>query len=270
MTDPSGTEPRAAPGTAGRTAGSPGSADRVVDVLELLAREPDLGLTTVAERLGLSKAVVHRILTSLASRALVERGPGGRGHRLGPAFAGAGAGQRVDRELTQAAAPFVDQIAATTTETITVSRLHGDTRIVVAQCRSPHEIYLSVEMGVALPLHAGASGRVMLAHAGEQLRRRVLGGPLQAITGRTCTDPEALAADLAQVAERGYATSDGERQPGAYAIAAPVVDHRDVVIGALAVCGPRERFPQGLVTTTATLVREAAHGVSRTLVSRRG
>ena len=62
------------------------------------------------------------------------------------------------------------------------------------------------------PLHATASGEVLLAFGPERVRRQVLAGPLEAYT--PVTDPAALEAELAAVRDRGWATTEGSSSPG--------------------------------------------------------
>ena len=72
---------------AARAAESPGTetAARVADVLLLFAGGPQyLGVSAISRELGLSKAVVHRILQSLVSREMLRTDPGVPGYRLGP------------------------------------------------------------------------------------------------------------------------------------------------------------------------------------------
>ena len=66
--------------------------------------------------------------------------------------------------------------------------------------------------------HATSAGKVMLAFSGRELPD----GPFRAYTTRTITDPQALAAEIEAVRERGYAQAVGEREPGLTAIAAPM------------------------------------------------
>ena len=101
------------------------SAGRVADVLLLLASGPPcLGVTEIARELDLSKAVVHRILRSLASRQLVRADGGAYG--LGVAAAAMGARALRDLDLRTVALPVLRRLQAQTNETTTVWRLTDD------------------------------------------------------------------------------------------------------------------------------------------------
>src|ERR671917_2911442 len=211
------------------------SADRVADVLLTFAgTEESLGVSEISRRLGLSKAVVYRILRSLVSRRLlsVDEAGGGR-YRLGPAAATLGARALRDLDLRENALPVLRRLQHESGETATVSELVGVSRVYLDQVSSLKEIKMTVEIGRPFPLHAGASSRAILAFASSELRLQILGGPLEALTPKTIVDRGALEGSLSGVAETGAAASFGERQPGAASVASPLLAADRHAIGSL-------------------------------------
>ncbi len=124
---------------------------------------------------------------------------------------------------------------------------------------------MSVELGTLYPLHAGSSGRAILAFLSPADKERIETRPLERHTERTATDVATLHAKLAAVVERGYAVSHGERLPDAASVAAPIFDMDGHVIGSLSVCGPIRRFTEEVTTEFGLLVRESALRVSSAL-----
>ncbi|MQA85822.1 MAG: helix-turn-helix domain-containing protein [Streptosporangiales bacterium] len=242
------------------------AAARVADVLLLFTGGPaSLGVSTISRELGLAKAVVHRILRSLASRELLVTDPGTRGYRLGPAAAALGARALRDSTLRSAAAPVLRRLRDETYETTTLSELVGDARVYLDQFESPQEIKMTVEVGRRFPLHTGASGKVILACFPEPRREAVLAGPLAVLTPQTVSDPARLRAELADIARRGAAVSHGERQVGAASVAAPVFGVDGEVAGAISVCGPVDRFGAETCARYVPAVRAAAEEISAAL-----
>ena len=91
--------PEIGEGRATTTDGTEASA-RVADVLlQFLGGSPSLGVSAIARELGLSKAVVHRILRSLVDRRLLEVDPETRAYGLGPAAVALGARALRDAKL---------------------------------------------------------------------------------------------------------------------------------------------------------------------------
>lgn len=245
--------------------GGTGATERVADVLLLfIDGPPSLGVSRVSRELDLSKAVVHRILQSLINRNLIAYDPSVREYRLGPAAAALGSRALRESDLRTAALPFVAELRDQLHETVTISaKMHGG-RVYLDQVVGTHEITMSVELGRRFPVHAGSSGKCILAHSRPDEIDRVLADELAALTPATPTDPVALRAELAQIRERGYAASAGERQGDAGSIAVPVFDPGGLV-GSISVCGPRFRVTDAFVAATAPELIETADRITARL-----
>jgi len=219
--------------------------ERAMDVLLYFGRsgQPDLGVTEIATALGLTKAAVHRILTALRSRELITVDPTTRRYALGHAAIALGRAYLARTDLRAMAAPELRRLVAETGETATLSLRRGDTRLYVDQVVPDQELRMEVTLGIPYPLHAGASSKAFLAFIDpSEVEAYISRHPLDALTDKTVTDPARLRKDLAQIRQRGYAASLGERQPGAASIAAPVYDHDGHVVAVVSVAGPAARF----------------------------
>lgn len=242
------------------------SAARVADIMLLFLHEPGgIGITDAARQLGLSKAVVHRILQSLETRAFVRFDSTSRRYVLGSAVSALGAQALRRTDLRAVAMPVLRRLQQETGETTTISALVGSHRVYLDQVVSLAEIKMTVEIGRAYPLHAGSSSRAILAFAPAELREQVLSGPLTGLTPRTITDRATLEADLERVRAHGVAVSGGERQPGASSVAAPVFGPEGTVVGALSVCGPVDRFTEEVTPQLIQTVISAAAEISAAL-----
>ncbi len=236
---------------------------RVADVLLLFtdAREP-LGVSEIARRLGLSKAVVYRILRSLESRGLVGFDASERRYRLGPAAAVIGAWALRDSSLRSAALPVLRRLQEETGETATVSELLGSSRAYIDQIPSRNEVKMTVDIGRRFPLHAGASSKAILAFARPEIRERVFSEPLEALTPRTQVSHRKLALELRRIRSECVATSFGERQPSAGSVTAPIFGVDGYAIGSISVCAPVERLQPEVIDRLRPKVRAAAREIS--------
>ncbi|WP_051138214.1 IclR family transcriptional regulator [Streptomyces canus] len=236
---------------------------RVADVLlHFLGGSETQGVSEIARDLGLSKAVVHRILRTLVDRDLLGFDVGTRRYRMGPAVAALGSRALRDSDLRRAALPILRDLASRAGETATVSALVADERVYLDQVISDDEIKMTVEIGRRWPLHAGSSGRAVLAFLEPAHRDRILAGDLPALTDSTIVDKEVLRERLAEVRREGLAFSGGERQAGAASVAAPVLDVDGHAIGALSVCGPVNRFNYEVRARLASALRAGADELS--------
>jgi IclR family acetate operon transcriptional repressor len=218
--------------------------ERAADVLLHFTKvhSPDLGVTDIANDLGISKAAVHRVLASLRSRDLVQLDERTHRYSLGPASLSLGLSALSRVDVRKLALPELALLSQLTNETSTLSVRVGSERMYLEQITPPREVVMSVSIGVRYPLHAGASSKAFLAFLGDVEIARYLAGPLVSVTDSTVIDRNELLAELNAVRQRGWASSSGERQSGAASIAAPVLNHAGAPVAVLSVSGPKDRF----------------------------
>lgn len=242
------------------------AAARVADVLLAVGGSSEaIGVTELARRLSLSKAVVHRILQSLESRHLLSFDAASRTYEVGPAAVVLGSRALRDQKLRAVSLPVLRQLQMATDETTTVSALIGTSRVYLDQVVSQRELKMMVEIGRAYPLHAGSSSKAILAFVPPDLRDQVLEGELAPLTSNTITDRAALEDELLEIRRRGVAVSRGERQHGAASIAAPVFDHHGDAVGSISICGPVNRFTARVLRRHESLLKRSAEEISRSL-----
>lgn len=239
--------------------------ERAVDVLFLFAghEQPTLGVTEISKALGISKAVVHRILSSLRERDLVVTDADSRRYALGPAVLSLAAAYRDRIDVRLLALDTMQRLSSLTNETATLSIRNGDTRIYVEQVTPDREVRMTVQIGQPFPLHAGGSSKAFLAFLPEAERDAFLSRTtLERLTSNTITDIAVLRRELAQIQQQGFAVSMGERQSDVASVAAPILDAGEP-IAVISVAGPIERF-RGAAAETAALVVDATRAVGPT------
>ncbi|MGH2927229.1 MAG: IclR family transcriptional regulator [Solirubrobacteraceae bacterium] len=235
---------------------------RTADVLTFLAQAPPrpVGVTEIAGGLGLSKAVVFRILASLQDRGYVEFEPGSRRYLLGPKCLALGTAYLERTDTRRSVHDALVNLSARSEETATLSLRTGWERMYVDQILPPDDIKMVVPIGRLFPLHAGASSKAFLAFLPEPERERFFAEHprLPALTERTVVDAAALRAELDEIRAAGFATSQGERQQGAASVAAPILDGSGVPTAVVSVCGPTERFEARSRDAARLLLEETA------------
>jgi DNA-binding IclR family transcriptional regulator len=250
--------------SAGQSSGGTETADRVAHVLYAFISGPaSLGVSEVARELGLSKAVVHRIFQSLTASGFLQADANTRAYRLGPSSAALGARALRDLDMRRAAGPVLEALRDRTDETTTLTEIIGSSRVYLDQFESRQSIRMMVELGKPHALHAGGSGKSIMAFLPKDRQDQLISDGLEKVTEDTITDATKLRNELRTIASRGYAVSLGERQADAGSVAAPVFGGDGQVIGAVSVCGPVGRFDDETVRRHAALVMEAGAEVSR-------
>ena len=104
-------------------------------------------------------------------------------------------------------------------------------------------IRLGFERGRRLPLHAGASSKILLAFQNDEfMSDYVEQKGMENMTKNTFSDPNSLFAEMKYIREKGYALSDSEVDDGAKAVAAPIFDHDERLAAGLTIVGPTDRI----------------------------
>lgn len=218
--------------------------DRAMDVLTLFGENGsrNLGVTEIAHALGLSKAVVHRILSSFRSKGFVEIDEDTHRYRLGPKVLHIGLAYMDGIDVRGLARPKLEELSRTTNETSTLSIRSGTWRVYVDQVTPQRDVKMVVQLGRQEPLHAGASSKALLAFLDAKEIDDYLARPLEKLTPQTVTNPKILRKELEEIRRTGFSTSTGERLTGAASVAAPILGHDGSPAAVVSVSGPAERF----------------------------
>lgn len=232
--------------------GTSSTVERVIQVyLQLASAKEPTGITDIASSLGVSKAVVHRILQYLVGYDLAERNPATRKYALGSKAFAINAAQRAKDPLYHHALPYMEYLHELTGETVTLCRRYGFHNVYIAQIESRKDIHISVPLGENVPLTIGANGLCQLAYLDKETIDLVLDLPRKKITAATVTDDAEIRARLAKIREDGYSFTSGERVPLCAAIAVPIMSANGIdqqpadtlPIGAISVAFLDSRFP---------------------------
>lgn len=238
-----------------------GAAERAIAVLDTLAEAGELGTNEIARRTGMTPSTVSRQLGTLAASGLAERVPASGRYRLGIRLVHLANAVLARLDVREVARPHLEALVEATGETATLSVPGDDDAITVDFVPGTHQVQPVSRLGRPSIAHATSAGKVMLAFSGRELPE----GPFRAYTPRTITDSRALAREIQDVLERGYASAIGEREPGLTAIAAPIRSSRGELEAIVALQGPGERFDAAAVERAVPLLLERANSVSREL-----
>jgi DNA-binding IclR family transcriptional regulator len=241
--------------------------DHAIDILECLAATGGaVGVSELARQSGLSKATVYHLLATLEARRLVIREPDSASYRLGWALYEMGIRVARATEVTRVARPFLDQLASETGESVLLGVLDEDAVLYLERGDAPSGFHMVAAAGIRSPLHSTASGKLLLAYAGEEEIDRYLGtGTLESFTANTLTDPKQLRAQLEEIRESGYATCWQERELGLCSVAVGLRDHSGATVASLTLAGPAGRVTEDSVDTHLQPLRDAAANIDALL-----
>jgi DNA-binding IclR family transcriptional regulator len=242
------------------------SIDRAAAILRLLASGPRrLGVSELADRLGLARPTVHGLLQTLLTNGFVEQDRHSDKYQLGAGLLQLGYSYLDLNELRSRSIGHADQLANRTGSAVRVGVRHGASAVVIHHVFRPAATFQVLEVGLQLPLHASALGKAILAFLPLADADDFFAEPLPRLTKRTAT-PAALRTELKLVREQALATERDEAVLGESSIAAPIFDHVGHAVGAIGIVDATEViFPRGVGRGMNTAVLEAARGISREL-----
>lgn len=249
------------------------SIQRAFAVLATLADGP-IGVTELADRVGLPKSTAARLLAALQREGAVEQVPGETRYRLGPLIAALAARHVPTRDLVAVARGHLAELATAVGEIAGLSVPDGRVVHFVAQVGTAHEVQVRDWTGSRVPMHAVASGQAVLAHLPDAALERYLATALEAFTPSTIIDPGRLRERLWRIRRDGHIWARDEFTEGLSAVAAPLLGPDGTVLGAVHVHGPSYRFPapgteprvsERILRTAARVSGELRHGPGSTI-----
>jgi DNA-binding IclR family transcriptional regulator len=240
--------------------------ERAVDILFLIAERGEVSLTDLARAIGSSGSAVHRILTALKKKGLIEQPVENGLYSLSWSILALTQRLASESDLRGFALPFMIQLRELSGETVTINARSGFARVCIDQVEGPHEVTWRQEIGRISPLYAGATGKMILANLPEpELESYLDTVERKQLTPYTTVDRGKLEGQLAEIRARGYAISSQDRVFGVAGISAPIFDRQGSIVGALTIAGPAERCSEDKLQGLIDPLTSAATQLSRLL-----
>ena len=240
--------------------------DRALDILTCFNSEsPVLSLTQIAQKVGISKSTVHRLLASLEQRRFIRRDKITGLYRLGVRIVEMGALALRDVNVQQWVQPYLQQLSAECGETIDLAILDGEHVVYLQVIESPQRVKIAASVGQRLPAYCTASGKAFLAYLPDDQVKHILSKGLPRYTSQTYTALEDLYADLRLTRQRGFAVSEQEYETDINAIAAPVLDGNNYPVMVIAVVGPSYRMSHERMLELGSSVRKVTDTIAKEL-----
>ena len=221
-------------------------------------------VTEIGRHCDLAVPTVHRILTALHKNGYLVRDDTTKKFRLGPTVLKLGRTASLAVDMRSLALPLLTRLAAKTSHTalLTVVSDDGRSAVCLERVESPEPLRLSVSPGRLLPLHAGASQKILLSYLPQQQRDEYFRQPLSEVCRSTITEVPAMTRELDVIRQRGWASSFEETNLGVWGISVALIDESGRAMASLGVAGPSERRPRNLnpwlvvLTTSASRLAE--------------
>ena len=214
--------------------------NRMTSILDKVLTSPSgVSTTELLRSEDIPKTTLYRLLASMTVNEYLSYSSETGTYILGNKFTTTyvSLDERVFR-LREAALPFLRRLADEVQETVKLTVLSGMQSYTVASFEGSRPLRISIATGAIFPLHAGASGKVLMCTLSSSAVRQYYAFYGKAYTDNTIMSIEEMEKELAQIRAQGYATDNGEYMPEIKAIAVPVYDASRQIIASISISYP--------------------------------
>lgn len=242
--------------------------DRILKILECFTLEkPEWGVSELSEHLQVYKSVVHRALVTLENRGFVKQNPENQKYSLGIKLFELGMIAASQINIRTIAKPIMEELCEQTNETVMLMIVDHLDGICIEKVESSQSVRYTSPMGKRVPLHAGATTKILLAYLPEERIRQIISMELPSFTKYTVVDPAELQRELETIREQGYSISANDFSLGGMGIAVPIRDYTGNVVAGLSISGLEIRMSKDK-DRLLWLCQQAAHDISKRLGAR--
>jgi DNA-binding IclR family transcriptional regulator len=213
---------------------------RLLRILEEVAR---LGVavkpTDLIDAMGLPKPTIHRLLQTAEAEGFLQRDLDGRSYGPGDRMRALAVNTMSSERVRTARLAIMKAAAEEIGETINLATPDREGMTYLDRVETKWPLRIQLPIGTQVPFHCTASGKMYLSSLRPSTLDAVLSArPLEKLTDRTTTDPEALRQELAVTRKRGYSQDNEEFMAGMAAIAVPIFDPQNRLLATLSVHAP--------------------------------
>lgn len=203
------------------------SIESVGTALELLEAfcevEGELCITHLAQRLGLTKSRVFRLLATFEQKGYVKKSTSQGKYNIGISAFETSRKLLTRLDLLSKAKPVMDALARECSESIYLAIPSGDDILLIEMANTDQQVQVIPLVGRRYPITDIAAGRVIFAHM---------------TLGKT------LSGEWATSRDQGFCLDQDKLAEGVTSIAAPIFDARNQAIGSLCLIGPSFRLTE--------------------------
>ena len=185
-----------------------------------------LGISEISKQLNLNKSTVFNIIYTLKNLEILEQYSDGKFH-FGTLLYLLGNANGRKSELIQTVHPYLEKINFQTELSAFLGIRSGQRAVIIDKVDTAHDIKISSEIGMRLPLLAGAGGKALLSQLSDRKIDRILStNSLKKFTAKTCVDKKRFKKEILNIRETGISFDSGEYIEGVVAFSVPLKTNR--------------------------------------------
>lgn len=224
---------------AGNSASTVKTLRKALSILDIVA-SADTALTVaeIALKSGLSRPTAHRLVQTLVAEGHLMQEPYDSRVSIGFSVLQLASSMLDRNRLRLEALPHLQALAIRSGERANLGILHKNAVLYLAGVEKPSLPTIYSRFGKTAPVHCSSLGKAILAFMPDNEARSIIGSAaLLPQTSHSITDMAQLFAQFAEIRAAGYAVDLQEHMYGSFCIAAPIIDKRNCVIGAIGLSG---------------------------------
>ena len=201
------------------------SVKKAFAILSAISSAKDgMGVSDLAKKLKMAKSTVHGMTSALEELGAAMRDPLTKKYKLGFALLEIGRSAYSQIDLQTSARPVTEELMERTRTSVFLGILNWDRVTILDIVESRQGLNITAPVGSAIPLFAGAVGKVFLASMPEQQAAKIVKSKgLPRFTDKSIVDLDVYFNELRQVREEGFAVDDEEYILGVRAVASPLM-----------------------------------------------
>lgn len=214
--------------------------DRALDIIEQLASvETGLGIAELAQRTGLPKSTVHRILSTFTDRQYIEKNRDTSVYSLGQKFVEIASIYLNNINLKTEAEPLMHELATAFGATCYLAVFDNNEVMYLERVEPFNNLRIYTQIGKREPLHCTALGKVLLSGLKPEVCLDTVSQlTLRQYTPNTITSRETLLQAVDEVRDWGYALDRNEHDIAVSCLAVPIYDYTGNIMAAMSISGP--------------------------------
>jgi len=238
---------------------------RVLDILDTIAAAGrPISATEINEVLNLPKATAHRLCAELETAGYLLKKINGKDYLPGNRLHDVAVGVLSHSRFRATRHAILSSLSASVGETCNIAYADGLHMAYSDRVETSLPLRLQFPLGMRVPLHCTASGKLYLSTLPKQKRKAVVNKlDLIAKTKYTITDPDVLLAEIDTIAQTQVSIDNEELFDDVIAIAVPITDKQGRFYSSLAIQAPKFRISPEDADQYLPLLREAASDLSR-------
>jgi IclR family transcriptional regulator, acetate operon repressor len=242
------------------------SVGRALRLLTLVSERGTISVSAAADELGVARSTAHRMLATLQYEGFVRQDPLTKSYGAGRRLLEVGLAAVRSLDVRAAARPVLEALRDELGETVHLVTLDGQFILFVDSMESTRAVRVGSRVGMRMPAHCTAAGKVILAQLPPAALEEYLDSVPEPLTPNSLNDPEAIRAELEQVAAQGYATNFEESEDGLSAVAVAIPEPSGAVRWSITVSLPASRLTPAQAPGVAEAAARAAHAIAADLV----